>query len=568
MHPILKPAFYLMNHLSYRGKFMLICSVFAIPLAIFAVQLATSYHQQAEQAQITRDGLSYIQKTSLLIRELETLRDLKLITSWSADSNFAQRYNESRANALKQIDNLLQSTTTQNNETFLRELKLQIERDEKAKGVESGSIDAVYEDAHSILDKINNWRAKLSYNFISFSRNNSHILTIINLLNETDIYTRSIGKARTYGSLYLTQQFVDSYGGQVLEKTYQELTSLVDLIELKNAEYRPFFQAYPQADLNNIRNILIEGRELFYQKLILASEMTSNPQHYFENLSQSFNNIYQYNQFLFSLSSTIVENDYQKSIKQLWMFYLSALCMSLLLIYLVLGLYHSISVTIRELLRSAAFFAAGKYDKPVKIISHDELTAVAEAMDSMRINIKEREEKLALMSQTDGLTKLSNRKFFDQALQISLANSRRNLTPLTIVMMDIDFFKKVNDKYGHLAGDDCLIKIASLMKDQFKRQTDVVARYGGEEFIAILYGQDMEDAKIHTEKLRTKIESTTIISGEHSFHVTASFGLASLVPPEEATPSEIVALADALLYQSKDNGRNRISTEYFSTPKK
>jgi diguanylate cyclase (GGDEF)-like protein len=220
------------------------------------------------------------------------------------------------------------------------------------------------------------------------------------------------------------------------------------------------------------------------------------------------------------------------------------------------------------LLRSAAFFAAGKYDKPVKIISHDELTAVAEAMDSMRINIKEREEKLALMSQTDGLTKLSNRKFFDQALQISLANSRRNLTPLTIVMMDIDFFKKVNDKYGHLAGDDCLIKIASLMKDQFKRQTDVVARYGGEEFIAILYGQDMEDAKIHTEKLRTKIESTTIISGEHSFHVTASFGLASLVPPEEATPSEIVALADALLYQSKDNGRNRISTEYFSTPKK
>jgi diguanylate cyclase (GGDEF)-like protein len=182
----------------------------------------------------------------------------------------------------------------------------------------------------------------------------------------------------------------------------------------------------------------------------------------------------------------------------------------------------------------------------------------------MRINIKEREEKLALISQTDGLTQLSNRKFFDQALQISLANSRRNMTPLTIVMMDIDFFKKVNDKYGHLSGDDCLIKIAKLMQAQFKRQTDVVARYGGEEFIAILYGQDLEEAIFQTEKLRSLIENTTMVSGQHSFRITASFGLASLMPPEEAEAQDLIALADTLLYKSKDKGRNRLSSEHYS----
>ena len=564
MHPIIKPVFHLMNHLSYRGKFMLICSVFAIPLAFFAIQLANSYHQQAEQAKITREGLEYIDKTSKLVQELEVLRDLNVITAWRADPDFESLLLKSKASTIEQIDHLIDFTEDQNNQFFLEELKKQISTGNMAKGTESASIDAIYENDQIIVERVHNWRAKLSYSFISLSRNNDHILSIINLLNETDNFTRKLGEARAFGSLYLTQQFIDSNGVQVLEKTYQGMTQLIDLIDLKDSEYQPFFLAYPEAKLINIKAGLQSGRDHFYEQLIAAPGPTSNPLYYFKVLTESYQQVYNYNQFLFDLSTKIVEQEYRNSVKQLWTFYLSALCISLLLIYLALGLYYSISVTIRELLKSAAFFAAGKYDKPVKIISHDELTAVAEAMDSMRINIKEREEKLALISQTDGLTQLSNRKFFDQALQISLANSRRNMTPLTIVMMDIDFFKKVNDKYGHLSGDDCLIKIAKLMQAQFKRQTDVVARYGGEEFIAILYGQDLEEAIFQTEKLRSLIENTTMVSGQHSFRITASFGLASLMPPEEAEAQDLIALADTLLYKSKDKGRNRLSSEHYS----
>lgn len=135
---------------------MLICSVFAVPLAIFAIQLAISYHQKADQAQITREGLIYIQKTSLLIQELETFRDLKVITSWSAYPAFEVNYKKSRQQALTQVERLINTTDSPSAKKFLHELKQSIKSDNNAKGMESGSIDAVYEDAQATLDKVHN----------------------------------------------------------------------------------------------------------------------------------------------------------------------------------------------------------------------------------------------------------------------------------------------------------------------------------------------------------------------------------------------------------------------------
>ncbi|WP_156490194.1 GGDEF domain-containing protein, partial [Oleiphilus sp. HI0086] len=198
------------------------------------------------------------------------------------------------------------------------------------------------------------------------------------------------------------------------------------------------------------------------------------------------------------------------------------------------------------------------YDQAIEIGTHDELLTVARAMEHMRLSIKEREERLELMSQIDGLTQLYNRPFFDQAMDISLANSRRNMTPLTLVMMDIDHFKKVNDTYGHQAGDECLKLIARLMKKQYQRQTDIVARYGGEEFIAILYGQTQEEALLQTEKLRRAIEDANMTYQGKTIPMTASFGLASMAPPEWQKGESLVGFADSALYQAKESGRNRI----------
>lgn len=563
MHPLIRPIFHLMNQLTYRGKFVMICSIFAIPLAIFAVQLANSYHLRAEHARVTQEGLYYIQKTNLLIQELETLRDLTVITAWRSFPEFDERHQEQRALVLLKIDELALESSEASRLQFLNSFKALIERDELVIRSELESVDELHGGVQRLLRQVYNWRAKLSYGFVSLSYNNKHILSIINLLNDMDTYAQAIGKARSYGSLYLAQGFIDANGAQALERVYVNLTQLADLTEIKDSEYHPFYASYPEASMSSIKSALLQGRELLHQHLIAAPAAGHSAELYFDGLSLTVNSLYQYKQSLLGLSAHIVEEDYRLSMQRLWAFYLAVLFLGLLLAYLVLGLYYSIAISIRELLKSAKTFSAGNYDKPVKIVANDELTAVAEAMDIMRINIKEREEKLALMSQTDGLTLLSNRKFFDQALALGLANSRRNPTPLTLVMMDIDHFKKVNDDYGHQVGDECLIKIAQLMKEQFQRKTDVVARYGGEEFIAILYGQSLDEALKQTEKLRQDIENIRIHTHEQIISVTASFGLAALIPPQEASADELIALADALLYQSKDKGRNQVSADKF-----
>ena len=187
------------------------------------------------------------------------------------------------------------------------------------------------------------------------------------------------------------------------------------------------------------------------------------------------------------------------------------------------------------------------------------LVLFASAMENMRLSIQEREARLELMSQTDGLTKLHNRPFFDKAMEISLANSRRNLTQLTLVMIDIDHFKSINDAYGHQAGDLCLQKIAGLLRGQYKRSTDVVARYGGEEFIAILYGQSLDEAFEQTEKLRQAIEAETIHHAGNEIKLTASFGLATMVPPAAIDSLDLIGMADAALYKAKDEGRKLLA---------
>jgi len=564
MNPIIRPIFNLMNRLSYRGKFMLISSLFAIPLTLFSVQLAYTFHQEANQAKLTKTGLDYLQSATSLIEELETIRDITVIQSWHRMPSIQQELDTAKGMALEKVRQLQTSSSAEKHANFLDSLQRMLNNDNFVRGNESESIDGVYEVAQIPVDKAYIWRAKLSHGFISQTRNDSDIVAIINLLNESKIYAHALGQARTFGTLYLQQKYVDSYGASVLEESYQALSQLIEHTDIKTEEYQELLLAHPQIQLSQMNENINGARELLYEQLILSMSPTENPLKYFNSTSTIFQSIYQHNKTLFALSEHLVNQDYKSSIRQLLAFYCSVGVMGLLLLYLSTGLYKSVSVTTRDLMKSAAQVAAGNYEKPIIIQANDELSAVAEAMDAMRLSIKEREDKLAQMGQVDGLTQLYNRQFFDETLEMSLANSRRNLTPLTIVMMDIDHFKSVNDTYGHLAGDECLRQVAEQMKSQFKRKTDIVARYGGEEFIAILYGQTLEEAKCQTEKLRATIEASQIRFEESTISFTASFGLAALTPPEVAENNEIVGLADTLLYQSKDQGRNRLSAAQYS----
>ncbi len=169
--------------------------------------------------------------------------------------------------------------------------------------------------------------------------------------------------------------------------------------------------------------------------------------------------------------------------------------------------------------------------------------------------------KLELLSTSDGLTGISNRRSFDSYIDMSLKNCTRSHKPMALIMADIDYFKAYNDSYGHLSGDDCLIKVAKTMKFILKRPLDFVARYGGEEFAVILPETDEEEAKDIAEKIRTEIEALKIVheGSSASPYITLSLGLSIIWPSRPCSIGEFIQSADKALYEAKSNGRNQVS---------
>ncbi len=175
--------------------------------------------------------------------------------------------------------------------------------------------------------------------------------------------------------------------------------------------------------------------------------------------------------------------------------------------------------------------------------------------------LEEANQELARLSFIDGLTQVGNRRKFDEQLQIVWNLHVREKTPLTIMLCDIDFFKGFNDHYGHLQGDEALIKVAAAFESVLTRSSDCVARYGGEEFGFILPNTTAEGAAKIAQRLHNKILSLAIPhqASSVSEQLTVSIGVISSTPQNEELPETMVAMADSALYQAKAEGRNRTS---------
>lgn len=157
----------------------------------------------------------------------------------------------------------------------------------------------------------------------------------------------------------------------------------------------------------------------------------------------------------------------------------------------------------------------------------------------------------------DKLTDLFNRQYFDESLQQQIHLATRYRSIFSILFLDLDNFKKINDSYGHLAGDEALRRIAEIINNE-KRDSDIAARYGGEEFVVLMPNTDSVSSFVLGERLRKIIEKVTIRYQEYSFKLTISGGIASY-PFHTQSPQEVLQLADDALYLSKGSGRNRIS---------
>ncbi|MEJ7804503.1 MAG: diguanylate cyclase [Telluria sp.] len=173
-----------------------------------------------------------------------------------------------------------------------------------------------------------------------------------------------------------------------------------------------------------------------------------------------------------------------------------------------------------------------------------------------------RDQALELRSQSfsDGLTGIANRRHFDVAMEKEVRRAKRSGTSLSLLMIDIDFFKSYNDHYGHQQGDDCLIKVAGALAHMLRRPMDLIARYGGEEFAVILPDMDGEQSARMAEAMRQTIVGMQVphAKSEHADHITVSIGLAT----HRGDVGDIAVLvgdADRALYSAKRAGRNRVA---------
>lgn len=170
-------------------------------------------------------------------------------------------------------------------------------------------------------------------------------------------------------------------------------------------------------------------------------------------------------------------------------------------------------------------------------------------------------QELAEKNTLDELTGLYNRRYYDQKIVAEYRRSRRNLTPLSLVVVDIDHFKNVNDTHGHLAGDQCLIWVAKKIKNVLGRVTDLACRYGGEEFCLILPETDTKGAIALAEALRVSIESEIIQFQNTPIPITISCGISTYWQQPDVTPIDIFSAADQALYSAKENGRNQVKKQ-------
>jgi diguanylate cyclase (GGDEF)-like protein len=194
---------------------------------------------------------------------------------------------------------------------------------------------------------------------------------------------------------------------------------------------------------------------------------------------------------------------------------------------------------------------------------YDEEGRLIAIVETLRDMTEQKLAQIALqnLATRDGLTGIANRRSFDDNLQLEWLRAQRESHPLSLIMLDVDFFKRYNDHYGHQQGDECLRQVAGALTGSVFRPADLVARYGGEEFAVIMPNTDEVGAQAVAERICERIRELELAHAHSDVaaHLTVSVGVATLVPKAGLACADLLSAADGALYAAKHGGRNRVS---------
>jgi diguanylate cyclase (GGDEF)-like protein len=238
------------------------------------------------------------------------------------------------------------------------------------------------------------------------------------------------------------------------------------------------------------------------------------------------------------------------------------------------GLRSSLTCPLRAFGRPVGFLFFSSFDRNAYNASHTAFfrqlagqvslaitkSRLYEDLLETKARLETANHELEALATADGLTGLANRRAFDQALEYEWRRATRTGKPLSLLLADVDSFKAFNDRYGHLAGDDCLRRVAGMLALTVRRAGDIAARYGGEEFAVLLPDTSLENAAAIAEEIRRNVQMLGIAHDQSAVApvVTVSLGFASITRDGSEEQNALVSAADAALYEAKSGGRNRV----------
>lgn len=557
------PATLVMNKLPFTLKFALVCALFAVPL-VFTTAQTVSSRQYAIDA-VNKERLGVLLTTELhdAIVELERLRDLSVTHRISNDPKLTRMFEESLQTSRSLLESYAASKTTGQSQLInlsANDIKLALDNFRVNTGSEGDSafnifdkVNSIVNEAYTLQSQVFNEHGLLSGRDILASQ----IASIIT--KDLQQPMESMGEARAFGTYFLSAGVMGSQGISTLENTYKQL---VNLERRLNQRFLILLQTQPELlDKTIVDTSVLEsmGRaaRLVEDKLLLAPELDTSWHQFYIESTASIERVNALKKNLLSLLSRHYEESGERLYRDRYLHAAAITALIILFIYLFIGFYKAIKQSLNQLSGAAMAVAEGELDKKVTIEARDELGELAIVLDKMRIQLQVREKQLVELTITDGLTGVRNRKYFNERLKEQIELCKRSSKPISLLIIDIDHFKVINDTYGHQAGDLCLIEVAQTLRESLERVTDEVSRFGGEEFAVFLPSTDLDGAKVVAEQLCNCIRGLCVEYNDHDIKMTISIGVSSSETIENPNEDNLLSLADKALYRAKEGGRDR-----------
>lgn len=556
------PAAALMSRLTYVRKFALATALFAVPLLLIAVESIVGHYQKIDSLDVKYQAIERLRDFNAVSQTIGQIRDDSVSVVFkpqSADASSLEQDKATVTEQLREVAALPPASRSNLLKLAIGNLETAVSRVSISASTEGDSIYSIFNDLNSFSDQAHKINVLMLTETGVLNDEDALTLSIVSLLlNDFNVPIENMGRARAFGAFFLDKGFIGSRGVLALTDVSKNLD--VSYVTLKQKlEY--LFQRFASADTDHAVDVALLGAipqllTLLQDSIILDPELAGNERDYRQQTSEQINRLFQLKDQLMQFLLTRYQQRIADLKQQQWerSLYIGILVFGCL--YLFVGLFISVESSLNQLIHAARRVAEGDLSTGVALNTRDELSQLARVFEDMRQQLKQRQEELLKLTITDGLTRLYNRKHFNEYLAEHLYLAQRGQHEVGLLLIDIDFFKRLNDMYGHQAGDLCLVEMGKILQQSLERKTDAAFRFGGEEFAIVLPHTSVSGTLVMAKKVWSAIRASSLNYNDEIIGFTASIGVTSTDSLQSYDSDVLVRNADLALYKAKGKGRD------------